>query len=266
MNTAGKFYGIGLGPGDPELLTRKAARILGEVDWIFLPASPAGRPGFAANILASLNLEPGRLRPVSLCMSRQRATDLDAYDRAAGDIHAELRRGQSAAWITEGDPLFYSSFVHVLAALRRRDPAVTVEIVPGITSIQAAAARVQVPVARLEERVAVVPAAYGLQHLPDLMEQFATVFLLKVHSVVDQLLDMLTLLPRPLQTIYVEKVGTAEERVVRELTSLRGKTLPYFSLVILRRAREGDDGWADCIQDARKTIGKEPSHVPGAQG
>ncbi|HWY85942.1 MAG TPA: precorrin-2 C(20)-methyltransferase [Gemmataceae bacterium] len=235
MNAVGKFYGIGVGPGDPELLTRKAARILAEVDWIFLPAQASGAPGLAARIVADLNLDPARFRPVKLRMSRSRDTDLEAYDRAADEILAELRRGQSAAWITEGDPLFYSTFVHVWSALRSRDPELSVEIVPGITSIGAAAARVGVSVATLEERVAVVPAAYGLHHLPQLLEKFSTVFLLKVHNVFGELLDRLASLSAPTQTFYVENVGTTEERIVRDLTSLRGERLPYFSLVILHR-------------------------------
>src|SRR5690349_6728685 len=104
MNAPGKFYGIGVGPGDPELLTCKAARILGEVDWIFLPATAPGGRGFARRIVETLRLEPTKFRPVPLCMSRQRTTDLNAYAQAAEHIWVELQRGKSAAWITEGDP------------------------------------------------------------------------------------------------------------------------------------------------------------------
>jgi precorrin-2/cobalt-factor-2 C20-methyltransferase len=237
MNPAGKFYGIGVGPGDPELLTRKAARILAEVDWIFLPASATGERGSAAAIVATLNLDPTRFRPVRLCMSRERDADLDAYARVADEILVELRRGKSAAWVAEGDPLFYSTFVHVLNALRRRQPALDIEIVPGITSMQAACACVAIAAATLDEQIAVVPAAYGLKRLPDLLNEFPTVFLLKVNGVFDELLEVLASLPAAPQAVYVEKVGTAEERVVRDLTALRGEKLPYFSLVILRRQK-----------------------------
>src|ERR1043165_7157945 len=179
MNTAGKFYGVGVGPGDPELLTCKAVRVLTEVDWIFLPATSSGGHGFAGRMIESLSLDPNKCRPVTLCMSRQRTADLDAYERAAEAILTELRCGKSAAWITEGDPLLYSTFLHVWSALQTRDGHITVEIVPGITSIQAAAACGGVPVAMLDENVAIVPAAYGLSHLPELLEKFATIFLLK---------------------------------------------------------------------------------------
>lgn len=234
----GTFYGVGVGPGDPELMTRKAERVLAAVDWIFLPAGARGGAGFARRIVEPLGLPPGKFRPVSLCMSRDRSADRETYRHAAEEIVAELRRGKSAAWITEGDPLFYSTFLHLYAELRRF-PEVKIEIVPGVTSTSAAAARAGVPVSRLDEKVAVVPAAYGVERLPALLGEFATVFLLKVNAVFDPLLEALAALPRPVRAVYVEQVGTPAERVVEDLESLRGQELPYFSLVILRAGREG---------------------------
>src|SRR5262249_50813755 len=108
-------------------------------------------------------------------------------------------------------------------------------IVPGVTSTSAAAARVGLPVARLGEQVAVVPASYGVSHLPGLLDSFATVFLLKVSANFDQLLSALASLGRSVRAVYVEQVGTPEELVVEDLESLRGQDLPYFSLVIVRR-------------------------------
>jgi precorrin-2/cobalt-factor-2 C20-methyltransferase len=233
----GAFYGVGVGPGDPELMTRKAERVLRAVDWVFLPAGARGGAGFARRIVEPLGLPAAKFRPVSLCMSRDRAADRATYRRAAEEIVAELRRGKSAAWITEGDPLFYSTFLHLYAELRRF-PEVSVEIVPGVTSASAAAARAGVPVARLDEKVAVVPAAYGVERLPALLDEFATVFLLKVNAVFGRLLEALAALPRPVRAVYVEQVGTPAERVVEDLASLGGQELPYFSLVILQAARD----------------------------
>jgi precorrin-2/cobalt-factor-2 C20-methyltransferase len=230
----GTFYGVGVGPGDPELITRKAERVLAAVDRIFLPAGAHGAAGFARRIVEPLGLPPEKFRPVSLCMARDRRADGQTYRRLAEEIATELHRGQSAAWITEGDPLFYSTFLQLYAELRRF-PEVQIEIVPGVTSVSAAAARAGVPVARLDEQVAVVPAAYGIERLPALLDEFATVFLLKVNSMFGLLLEVLAALPCPVRAIYVEQVGTPQERVVEDLDSLRGHELPYFALVILRR-------------------------------
>lgn len=234
---SGIFYGVGVGPGDPELMTRKAERILRAVDWIFLPSGERSGSSFVGRIVEPLGLPAEKFRPVSLCMSRDRTADGNAYARTAAAIVQELSQGKSAAWIAEGDPLFYSTFAHLLRELRRY-PDVQVEIVPGVTSVSAAAARAGVPAARLDERVAVVPASYGVERLPELLQEFATVFLLKVNTNFDQLLAELALVRSPVRAVYVEEVGTPSERVVTNLESLRGKELSYFSLVMLRKEEE----------------------------
>lgn len=234
----GVFYGVGVGPGDPELMTRKAERILRAVDWIFLPSGGRSGNSFVRRIVEPLGLPAGKFRPVSLCMSRDRTADGNAYRQTAALIAEELHRGKSAAWIAEGDPLFYSTFRPLLRELRRF-PGVRVEIVPGVTSTSAAAARAGIPVAQLDERVAVVPACYGVERLPALLDEFATVFLLKVNTSFDQLLAELASARTPVQAVYVEQVGTTAERVVTDLESLRGQVLPYFSLVMLRKEEEG---------------------------
>jgi precorrin-2/cobalt-factor-2 C20-methyltransferase len=237
----GTFWGVGVGPGDPELMTLKAARILAAVDLIFCPAETTQGASFAARIVAPLGLPADNFRPVSLCMSRQRGAALEGYRRAAETIVGELRQGRSAAWITEGDPLFYSTFAHIAETVRRLCPEARIEIVPGVSSVQAAAARVGVPLAHLDEAMAVLPAAYGLERLPTFLDSCATVALLKVHSVFDALLARLADLPKNWQAFYLEKVGTGDQRLTTNLDSLRGQKLPYFSLVLLRRGDQGSE-------------------------
>jgi precorrin-2/cobalt-factor-2 C20-methyltransferase len=232
------FYGVGVGPGDPELMTRKAARILAEVDWIFYPTETRQGTSFSQRIIAPLGLPTAKCQAIYMGMSCDRAADVKTYATVVDDIVAELAQGKSVAWITQGDPLFYSTFIHLYEEMRRRFPEAPIEIIPGVTSTSAAAAMAHVPVSRLQEKVAVVPAVYGLEGLPHLLDEFATVFLMKVNSVFDQLLDALRCIPYAVHGVYVEKVGTPEERVVTDLETLRGQRLPYFSLVILRKHHE----------------------------
>jgi precorrin-2/cobalt-factor-2 C20-methyltransferase len=242
---SGTFYGVGVGPGDPELLTRKAVRILESVDWIYHPVSARTGTSIARGIVAPLQLAEEKFRPVPLRMSRERAADLAVYHRAAEELLAELRQGRSVAWITEGDPLFYSTFLYVYEEVRRH-PEIPVQVVPGVTSLQAAAARAGVPLAQLGERLAVLPALAGVEALPELLEQFATVCLLKVSSMLEPLLDRLGALPFPVQTFYLERLGMPGERVTSDLASLRGQELPYFSLVLVRRVGNeaaGEEAW-----------------------
>ncbi len=230
----GVFYGVGVGPGDPELITRKAERVLREVDWIFLPQGARSGTSFVRRIVEPLGLPAEKFRPVALCMSHERGEVQRLYSEAALSIVAELRQGKSVAWITEGDPLFYSTFSYIHEELRRVDD-VRIEIVPGVTSPSAGAARAGLCVARLDERVAVIPAAYGMERLPALIDEFRAVFLLKVQNVFDQLLDALANLRVPLDAVFVDQVGTPAERIVTNLETLRGQDLSYFSLVMLRR-------------------------------
>ena len=231
----GTFYGVGLGPGDPELLTRKAVRILSEVNWIFYPFESRTGTSFSHRILAALDLPATKCRQVSLGMSQDRGPDRYTYATAAEAMVRELRQGKSVAWVTQGDPLFYSTFIHLYLEMRRRFPDVPITIVPGVTSTHAAAAAAGVPVSLLDEQVAVLPAVYGLDHLPALLDDFATVFLMKVNTVFDQLLETLATLPYRVHAVYAEQVGKPEERLVTDLYTLRGQKLSYFSLVILRQ-------------------------------
>ena len=262
MSSTGILFGVGLGPGDAELITRKAARILAEVDWIFLPTGKKSGTSFAGRIVEPLGLAKAKFRPVSLCMARSRQEDMKAYEHVAEEILSELQRGKSAAWIAEGDPLFYSTFGHILEAIRRRCPSVPVEIVPGVTSLQAAAGRAVMPVACLDDKVAILPAAYCLERLPSLLNEFATIFLIKVHSVFDQLLNLLAGIP-DVQAIYVENVGTAEERLVTDLETLRGRELSYFSLVILRMSGRKPDVNLSHVGLTPRSSPSETIHVVG---
>jgi precorrin-2/cobalt-factor-2 C20-methyltransferase len=230
----GKVFGVGVGPGDPELITRKAVRVLTEVDWIFMPACSRSGASLARRIVEPLGLPEAKFRPIGLGMSTERAADISAYANVAAEMAQEARRGRSVAWITEGDPLLYSTFVYILEELGRY-PEIEVEVVPGVTSASAAAARCCVPIACLDERAAIVPARYGIGRLPALLDEFATVLLFKVNSVFDQLLAAMEQSPRRIRAVYVERVGAAAERVVTDLQSLRGQELPYWALVILRR-------------------------------
>jgi precorrin-2/cobalt-factor-2 C20-methyltransferase len=262
----GTFYGVGLGPGDPELLTRKAVRILSEVDWIFYPAEARTGSSFSWRIIAPLGLPPEKCRQIFLGMSQDRTADQYTYETAVDDIVRELRQGKSVAWITQGDPLFYSTFINLYAQMRRRFPDVPMQIVPGVTSASAAAAAAGIPVTQLDEKVAVLPAVYGLENLPGLLDAFATVFLLKVNAVFDRLLDVLAAMPRAVRAVYVEQVGTPAERIVTELETLRGQKLSYFSLVILRQETPVPPAAATAEEGAQRPLGASVTAQGGPTG
>ena len=133
----GAFYGVGVGPGDPELITLKAARCWPRSIGSFTRRPRDGATGLARQIVASFGLPTEKFRPAALEMSRDRRAAEDDYGRAAREILSVLEQGHSVAWITEGDPSFYSSFGHLRDELLRQSPRLRIEIVPGISSPQA---------------------------------------------------------------------------------------------------------------------------------
>ena len=242
----GVLYGIGVGPGDPELLTLKGLRVLAQVPVIFYPASTDRAEGFALDILRRVfEVEPGRsalanqplaerLRPLVTTMPRGANVDRPHWDEAAVTVGQVLQRGQDAAFITEGDPLLYSTFMHLRVALAEHCPEAPVEVIPGISSVTAAAARALFPLAGMDERVGVIPATYDPDVLVRMLDTCDTVVLLKVSRVLDRVLDILEARGLFPHTVFVERCGTPDERVVHDLISLRGQRVSYFSLLLVR--------------------------------
>jgi precorrin-2/cobalt-factor-2 C20-methyltransferase len=242
----GTLYGVGLGPGDPELLTLKAWRVLRTVAAIFHPACGGKVGGFALDILqracerwrAEGDDGPAlleRCRPLAIAMVGGASAERPHWAAAAEAVAAVLQNGQDAAFITEGDPLLYSTFIHLRLALAQRFPQARVEIVPGVSSIAAAAARAAFPLAIGEERIAVLPATYDPEVLERLLDDADTVVLLKVNRVLDRLVTILERRGLLGQAVFVERCGTPRERIVTDVASLRGQRVDYFSLLLVRR-------------------------------
>lgn len=230
----GRLYGIGVGPGDPELITIKAQRILSQVSVIFVPSKGAGHESYAGSIISSL-VKGSTQEVVRLIFPMQKSALESYWDKAAGEIWQRLAQGHDCALVTEGDPLLYGTFIYILSIFQERHSEVSIEVVPGISSINAAAARAILPLATAGERVAIIPATYGDKALRETLQNFDTVVLLKVSTVFDGILDVLEEMKLLDKCIYIKKCTTEDEEIVRDIRGLRGKTLDYLSLLIVRR-------------------------------
>ncbi|MBI3466062.1 MAG: precorrin-2 C(20)-methyltransferase [Planctomycetes bacterium] len=224
----GKVYLVGVGPGDPELVTRRAARVLREADTVYHPGRDE-QTGFAIRIVQGLLPPHATVRAAAVEM----AESGNRYKTLAAELAAEARAGRRVAFITEGDPLLYSTASRVLEILKANWPDVPVEIVPGVTSLTAVAAAAGQSLVQSAETLVVVPACHHPDDLERLIESHDRVALLKVGSVFPQIVALLRRRGWLDRAIYAEKVGTPEQRVVRDLASVDPEKVSYFSMVLV---------------------------------
>ncbi len=229
---AGKLYAIGLGPGDPELLTIKGQRLLEGADVVFLPVRD--KHYSVARKIITHWVDAGKVRELSFRMSRKPEENRERWREHGATIAAAVEQGQTAAFVTEGDPMLYSTFVHIYGELLREHGAVPVEIVPGVSSITAGAAALAIPLADDRQRVAVVPATGEVMHA---VATFDTVVILKVSMDVGNVLKALSVTGRTKDAVYVERAGWPEQRVERDVENLRKQKLDYFGQIIVTRGR-----------------------------
>jgi precorrin-2/cobalt-factor-2 C20-methyltransferase len=226
--SAAQVYGLGVGPGDPELLTLKALRILRTAPVIAYPAPESG-DSFARSIVAP-HL-PGGQKEIAIRMPLGDGSfpKADIYDRAAREILAEIRAGRDVAVLCEGDPFFYGSFMYLHARLAR-DCAVTV--VPGVSSLMACAAMAGAPLSARNDSLTVIPAPLPDEDLRARLAVSGAAAVIKVGrhlSRVRGVLDDTGLLPRAL---LVERATLAEQRI-RRLSEVRDDGAPYFSMILV---------------------------------
>jgi precorrin-2/cobalt-factor-2 C20-methyltransferase len=234
----GTLYGIGVGPGDPELLTVKAARRLGAVPVIFTPEAKPGAGSHALKVVEEI-IDRHRQKVVFLHfpMQRDEAVLEAAWQEAAEEIHAVLESGRDAAFLTIGDTLLYSTFGYILDKMIEKHPEVICKIIPGVTSVTAVAAAAGIPLARTNERVLILPATYREEELRESLNQFETVVLVKVHRVLGRVVKLLEGMGRLGDAVLVSRCGTEKERIFRDLSTVDPEEVDYLSTLIVTRNR-----------------------------
>ena len=231
----GCLYGVGVGPGDPELLTLKALRIIQQVPIICAPQAETSGDSYALEIVREF-LDPARQETMRVSIPTDDAEGADGvWRRAAEDIAQRLLQGQDVAFITEGDPMLCSTFAYILQDITTAHPEIPVEIVPGVSSVMAAAASAAVPLVTHGQRLAILPAVYGIDDLRAAIANYDTIVLMKVNRTLLSALANLETLGLAGKGIYVRRASTPGERVIRDLSQLTEEDLDYFSLLIIRK-------------------------------
>ncbi|WP_321830945.1 precorrin-2 C(20)-methyltransferase [Thalassovita sp.] len=230
----GKLYGVGLGPGDPDLMTLRAHRLIAGATVVAYPAL-AGGDSFARAIAADVIPAGAREIVMDVPMTVDRAPAQAAYDKGATEIAAALEAGEDVICLCEGDPFFYGSFMYLFARLSER---FEVEVVPGVTSITTCAARAGVPLAARNERLTVLPGPLPEAELRSRIEGAESVAIMKVGRHLAKIRGVIEALGLTEKAMYIERASLPEE-VVCPLKEAPEKA-PYFSMILLVK---GGDPW-----------------------
>lgn len=231
-----KIYAIGVGPGDPELLTRKAERILREVPVICAPTANPADSSYALSIVEPfIDRDRQEVIVQVFPMRRDQEGLTEFWEEAAAEVVERVKGGKDVAFITIGDPFLYSTFLYLYRIFRERYPDIPVEVVPGISSVGAAAVAAGLPLGMASERIAILPATFEEKDLARTLQEFDTVVLMKVSRVFDGVYALLQELGLENKAVFVSRVGSPEQQVVFDLGSIVGQKLDYLSLLIVKK-------------------------------
>ena len=234
---SGRFIGVGVGPGDPELITLKAARLIREADLVAYLANPEGQSqarGIAAAVLDEARGGQREL-PVKMPMSETRDLANRVYDEAALAIREALGAGEQVVFLCEGDPLFFGSFTYLLIRLEAEFDC---EVVPGISSVNAAAAVLRLPLTVLAESFAVISGRHDRSEIVDVLNRHDSVVIMKAGRARPRILSALEQTGRSGDASYLEYIGRDNELIEADVSQLANEAGPYFSLfVVTRRER-----------------------------
>jgi len=230
---AGTLYGVGVGPGDPELVTLKALRILTSVPVLAWPAPEEG-PSLAREIVAG-HL-PGTQREIAIRMPLlpARFPADDVYDSAAVEIGAALSAGDDVAVICEGDPFFYGSFMYLFGRLAA-DHAI--EVVPGVSSLTACAAALGSPLSAKNDVLSVIPGPLDADTMAQRLAEADAAAIIKVGRHLEKIRGVLADLGLSDNARYIERATMTAQRIV-PLANVGEDDAPYFSMILVHKRAE----------------------------
>ena len=225
---SGTLYGLGVGPGDPELVTLKVLRVLRGLPVIAYPAPDEGA-SFARSVVAS-HLNPAQTEiAIRVPMTREAAPAQAVYDCAAIEIAGHLEAGRDVGVLCQGDPFFYGSFIQIFERLTPRFPA---QVVPGVSSLTACAAASGVPLATRDQVLTVLPATLSEAALEKRLRGAEAAAILKLGRHFRKVKRVIDRLGRAERARYVEHASLASQKIL-PITEVDPSSVPYFSLILL---------------------------------
>ena len=236
-----KLFCVGCGPGDPELLTVRAVNLIKNAEVIFAPTAREGKPSIALSVVEQYINRPTKTVSLVFPMVKDRESLRDYWKRNADEIAGAVRSGKKVVYLTVGDPALYSTWIYIHRELKKSYGDIEVEIVPGVASMFAIAARAKISLAEGDETVAVVPACYNMERVKETANACDTVIFLKDGRYFDSVIEMLAQAGFPDNANIAIAQDVSEEGEILEmkrLSELRGKKGPtekYFSIMVAKK-------------------------------
>ena len=231
----GTLYGVGVGPGDPDLITLKAARLISNATTIAYPA-PEGGDSFARDIAKAHIAEGTKEISIAVPMRPERKAAQDAYDVGAVEVRAQLEAGNDVVFLCEGDPFFYGTFMYLYDRLAGDFET---DIIPGVTSIVACACRLKQPLVSRNDVLTVLAGPMSDDELGARLKLGGSFAIMKVGRHLPRLRALLEKLDLMKRAGYVERATLANEKAI-PLAELEDATAPYFSMILIY---DGDEAW-----------------------
>ncbi len=236
------LIGIGVGPGDPDLLTVKAVKAIQNADIIMCPASKEDRPSIALSVVSSIIDKSKNQEIVKLIFPMTKDKDvLEATWKKNAKIMAEkVLLGKNVVYLTVGDPYLYSTWIYMHKDLKENYPDMEISVIPGIVSIFTFASKVGISIAEGSEKVAIIPSCYDLSSVKEIAKYSETMVFLKDGRYFDQVITVLKEAGFPDDSIFAigQDLGT-ENEIIRKLTlgEVNDGTLTtkYFSILVVKR-------------------------------
>ncbi|QGP93455.1 Cobalt-precorrin-2 C(20)-methyltransferase [Neomoorella glycerini] len=239
---SGTFYGLGVGPGDPDLLTLKAKAILEQVPVLAVPVSQRGEESLALQVVRPFLRPEQKILNLFMPMTHDQAYLERCWDAAAAELLANLTAGQDIAFLTLGDASLYSTYSYLMQRLQKLNPDLKIVTVPGITSFAAAAASLNVPLAVGDEPLAIIPALKDPTNLKEYLSLFPNLVLMKVARHYDAIVTVLEEEGVAEQSFLASRCGQPGESFSCDLIAEKGKKQDYLSLIIVK----GTTNKGDC--------------------
>ena len=225
--SSGCLYGLGVGTGNPELITLKALRILQSVSVVAYPASETGN-SFARSIVAEF-LQDNQIEiPIVLPFKLEKSAQ-PFYDKASQQLAEHLNNGRDVAVLCEGDPFFYGSFMYIYDRLSQK---FNTEIVPGISSVMAGAAMIRIPLTYRNDVFMVVSGILSEEVLKEKLKVADAAVIIKLGKNFNQVKQVLQELGLIERAKYIEN-ATRENQKILSINEVEAETVPYFSLIVI---------------------------------